>query len=221
MNGVFITLENQNLVAQRQTNTNKLYTESGMRFVYRGLLNPDFINNSYRKIAADAEIALGNVGSIIKALELEDFLQTKNDIRFFKRKNELFNIWANNFADTIRPHLFQTRMTFADKRNIADWKNIKLKKNAFWGGEPAAALLDNYLIPEQFVLYSSDSLTEIMKEYRLIPDQKGNLLYMLPPLKNETTADPFLIYAELILSKDSRCLEAAKRIKEKYIDNKL
>ena len=48
-------------------------------------------------------------------------------------------------------------------------------------------------------------------------------ILMLPPLNNtkeQEMADPFLIYAELINSKDSRCLEAAQRIKEKYIDTK-
>ena len=62
-----------------------------------------------------------------------------------------------------------------------------------------------------------------MKELKLIPDISGDIILMLPPLHNskeQEMADPFLIYAELINSKDSRCLEAAQRIKEKYIDTK-
>lgn len=220
---IYIYIDNQKVLAQRQTSNSKLYTESGMRFVYAGLLNPSFVKGTYREIAAEAEIALGNVGAIMKALEMENFLETKNENRAFKNTKALFDIWANNFADTMRPNLLQTRLAFADKQHAVNWRNVKLE-NAFWGGEPAVALLDKYLIPEQFVIYSNNTLHQIMKEYKLLPDQKGNVLYMLAPFKQKELperADPFIIYAELIQSKDSRCLEAAKRIKEKYIDPKL
>ena len=220
---IYIYIDNQKVLAQRQTSNSKLYTESGMRFVYAGLLNPDFVKGTYREISEAAEIALGNVGAVMEALEMEGFLETKNGIRDFKNKKALFDIWANNFVDTMRPHLLQTSLAFADKQHSLNWRNIKLE-NAFWGGEPAAALLDKYLIPEQFVIYSNNTLHQLMKEYKLVPDQKGNILYMLAPFKHKELperADPFIIYAELIQSKDSRCLEAAKRIKEKYIDPKL
>jgi hypothetical protein len=112
-------------------------------------------------------------------------------------------------------------MSFADKNMLRNWKNIELH-NAYWGGEPAANLLDKHLTPEQFVIYSHLTMHELMKTYKLMPDDiNGNILYMLPPFKNKEVpkiADPFIIYAELIESKDSRCLEAAQRIKEKYID---
>ncbi|MBL7888481.1 MAG: hypothetical protein JNL24_02950 [Bacteroidia bacterium] len=219
---IYIYIDNQKVEAQRKTSNSKLYTESGMRFVYAGLLNPNFVKGTYREIAAEAEIALGNVRLVMDALEMEGFLETKNGSRDFKNRNELFDVWANNFGDTMRPHLLQTRLAFANKQNALTWKNIQLK-NAFWGGEPAAALLDSYLIPEQFTIYSNYTLHQMMKEYKLVPDPKGNILYMLSPFKHKELpekADPFLIYAELIQSKDSRCLEAAKRIKEKYIDTK-
>lgn len=217
---LFIYIDNQKVLTQRQTSNSKLYTESGMRFVYAALLDPNFVGGTYREIAAEAEIALGNVGAIIDALELEGFLQTKNGTRTFKNMSALFDIWANNFGDTMRPHLLQRRLAFADKKNALNWKNMELE-NAYWGGEPAAALLDKFLVPEQFVIYSSLSLHQLMKQYKLIPDQAGNVLYMLPPFQRKEVperADPFIIYAELIESKDSRCLEAAQRIKEKYID---
>jgi hypothetical protein len=218
---VFIYINDQKVFAQRQTSNSKIYTESGMRFIYSLFLEPDLLNNTYRDIAAKAEIALGNVGAIIEALEKESFIQVKNKIRVIKNKEQLFNIWANDFNTTQRPHLFQRRMSFADKNMLRNWKSIELH-DAYWGGEPAANLLDKHLTPENFVMYSHLTMHQLMKTYKLIPDDiNGNILYMLPPFKNKELpkiADPFIIYAELIESKDSRCLEAAKRIKEKYID---
>jgi hypothetical protein len=218
---IFIYINDQKVFAQRQTSNSKIYTESGMRFIYSLFLEPDLLNNTYRDIAAKAEIALGNVGAIIEALEKESFIQVKNKIRVIKNKEQLFNIWANDFNTTQRPHLFQRRMSFADKNMLRNWKSIELH-DAYWGGEPAANLLDKHLTPENFVMYSHLTMHQLMKTYKLIPDDiNGNILYMLPPFKNKELpkiADPFIIYAELIESKDSRCLEAAKRIKEKYID---
>jgi hypothetical protein len=217
---IFIYINDQKVFAQRKTSNSKIYTESGMRFIYSLFLEPGLLNNTYREIASKAEIALGNVGAIIDALEKEGFIQIKNGARILKNKEELFNIWANDFNTTQRPHLFQRRMSFADKNMLRNWKNIELH-NAYWGGEPAANLLDKHLTPENFVMYSHLTMHQLMKTYKLIPDDiNGNVIYMLPPFKNKETpkiADPFIIYAELIESKDSRCLEAAQRIKEKYI----
>lgn len=218
---VFIFIDNQKVLAQRQTSNSKMYTESGMRFIYTCFLNPLILNATYREIANEAEIALGNVGAIIEALENEDIIQTRNNSRKINNASALFDIWANDYETAIRPKLFQRYLSFSDKNMRVNWKNIPLH-NSFWGGEPAANLMDNYLIPEKFVLYSTLNLQQLMKEYKLMPsDKEGEIIYMKPLLERKhlpDKADPFLIYAELILSKDSRCHEAAQRIKQKYID---
>lgn len=219
--GVYIFIDNQKSSEQRKSNNSKLFTEGGMRFVYAYFLNSEILNSTYRNIANEAEIALGSVGAVMEALEKEGFLQNRNNNRRMVNVDELFDLWANNFDTTIRPHLFQRALSFADKNMRTNWKMLDLH-DASWGGEPAANLLDHYLVPERFVLYSSMSMQELMKKYKLVPnDLGGEILWMLPPFEKNHSIDPFIIYAELIQSKDSRCLEAAKRIKEKYIDPKL
>lgn len=219
--GIYIFIDSQKSAEQRKSNNSKLFTESGMRFVYAYFLNPEIINSTYREIASEAEIALGNVGAVMESLKREGYLQNRNNKRSVVNVEELFDLWANNFDTTIRPHLFQRALNFTDKNTRSNWRMLDLD-DAAWGGEPAANLLDHYLVPEKFVLYSSLSMQELMKKYKLIPnDLNGEILWMLPPFKKSRPIDPFIIYAELIRSKDSRCLEAAKRIKEKHIDPKL
>ncbi len=205
----------------RVKNTAGIFTNNTMRLAYTLLLEPNLLNEPFRSISKKAEISLGSVGNALETLVEAGLLKVKNNEKTISDPIQLFETWANNYANTMRPHLFKQRLSFTDKTMLKDWKNI-LTKNDFWGGEPAANILDLYLSPEIFTIYSTRTLSEIMKAYKLMPDIKGNVLYMFPPFKERSSpgkmADPFLIYAELILSKDSRCLEAAKRIRDKYIE---
>lgn len=218
----FVFIDNQKVQEQRQTKTNKLFTEKGMRLIYALLLNNSIINATYRQIANEVDIALGTVGNLLNELEAEGFVKIQNDERRLQNKESLFEKWAGLYDTTLRPHLYQTRMKFSNRNDVLEWQNINLK-DAYWGGEPAANLLDNYLTPQEFIIYSEKTVTQLMKDLKLVPDIGGNVILMLPPLHkylDRKIADPYLIYAELINSKDSRCLEAAERIKEKYIDTK-
>lgn len=219
---ILVFIDNQKAQEQRVTKSNKLFTEKGMRLVYALLLNKELINYNYRQISKEVNIALGTVGKLLNELEQEGFILTMKNGRVLRNEVLLFDKWATAYGSTLRPHLFQKRLRFVNREDLLNWKNIHLK-NAYWGGEPAAYLLDKYLKPAEFVVYSEKTTTQLMKELKLVPDIGGEVLLMLPPLPNATEdkiADPFLIYAELINSKDSRCLEAAQRIKEKYIDKR-
>ena len=219
---LFVFIDNQKVQEQRQTKSGKLFTEKGMRLIYALLLNNNLINATYRQISAEADIALGNIGNLLNELKAEDFIKIKDDKRSIQNKEILFDKWAAAYGSTLRPHLFQKRLRFVNRQDILNWKNINLN-NAYWGGEPAAYLLDKFLSPQEFIIYSEKPTTQLMKELKLVPDIGGEIILMLPPLhssKEKKMADPFIIYAELINSKDSRCLEAAQRIKKKYIDTK-
>lgn len=108
--------------------------------------------------------------------------------------------------------------------NELSWKSIS-SKYFKWGGENAGALLTNYLRPEKYTMYTNTIKTTLMKDIQLIPDIKGEIeVYeqfwskdLIVESENEITVPPFLAYAELITSLDSRNRETAERIKEKYL----
>lgn len=217
---IFIDSEKAGKI-ERSKNAERLRTESGMRFLYAVLLNPNLLTMPYREISKEAEVSLGNIKPIIDAMEREGFLKTISGRKALKDKVKLFEFWANQYSKTLRPKLLQKTLSFADKSFRLNWKNLEIKEG-YWGGEPAANMLDKYLSPEIFVIFTPNSLHQLMKKYKLIPNEtNGEILYMTPPFKNRPlpeVADPYLIYAELISSNDSRCLEAADRIRKKYID---
>lgn len=214
--------DNQKSAPMRKSGTSKLFTFSGMKFIYALLLNPDLITKTYREIAVESEIALGSVGDIIQELITNGYLKERAGEKQLVDLKDLFEDWVDYFDERMVPHLLQETYVFADKSSYANWRELPTG-NRSWGGEPAAYLMDHYLKPGSFLIYSTDSPQNVMKQFRLIPDLRGDVTLMLPPLerrKMNNLADPFLIYAELMRSDDSRCHEAAQRIRAKYIDPK-
>jgi hypothetical protein len=62
-----------------------------------------------------------------------------------------------------------------------------------------------------------------MKNYGLMPDNKGNVIILEKfwdnTLENNNhSAHPILVYADLINTNDKRCLETAKMIYERHIE---
>jgi hypothetical protein len=89
-----------------------------------------------------------------------------------------------------------------------------------WGGEPGAALLTNYLTPENFTLYTDGHWQEVMQTLKLLPDKNGDIevLDMFWRQENrdwtKPIVPPLLIYADLMGSRIGRNLETAKLIRE-------
>ena len=89
----------------------------------------------------------------------------------------------------------------------------------FWGGEPAADLLTDYLKPEEFTIYTNETQQEIIKRYRWVPDDNGEIYGYKKFWNNDigNKAPALLVYAELMETKDSRCIETANLIYEQYL----
>lgn len=86
-----------------------------------------------------------------------------------------------------------------------------------WGGEPAAALIDNYLTPGNFTLYTERAPATLMKSGEVVPAADGAIAIYKKFWKDDIareTVPPVLIYADLIDSGNSRCIEAAKSIRD-------
>lgn len=207
---------------QRQSNSGKLWQPSGMRLIFSLLLNPELINESYRTIAHQSKLALGNIGAILNELVIDKYyVQYNNTFRIEDRKG-LLNRWIENYSVILRPKLVQGKFRFATPNDRNNWQKIKLK-NILWGAEPAAALLTNYLHPEKFVVYSELPVIEIMKQMHIVPDKNGEVEVLSTfwnveenNLNTKSTVPPLLIYAELNVSYDSRNRETAERIKKQY-----
>lgn len=141
-----------------------------------------------------------------------------------QNKKELLNKWIAAYEEKLKPSLEVGTFRFLNEEDFRNWKNLSLNPNkSWWGGEPAGDLLTNYLRPETLTIYTEETRNELIKNYRLIPDPKGNIRAYKKFWQidlDEKTAPPLLVYADLLSTNDSRCIETAQKIYDEYLQNK-
>ncbi len=213
--------KNQNTKTEKP---NRAFKAAGLKLIYLFLMNDNLLNQPQRTIAEEAGIALGNINYILNGLKEQKFLIQKGRTEFqIINKNELLQKWMNGFEEKLKPALHIGNFRFAKTDDERNWKQLKLKQHqTFWGGEPAGDIITHYLQPEVFTLYTGETRNNLIKNYRLVPDQNGNIKVYKKFWKdhdgfNETVVHPILAYTDLLNTGNSRCLETAKMIYDKHI----
>ena len=128
----------------------------------------------------------------------------------------------------VPPHIIEAiskHDIFLKNEDEHNWQKINLKPNhTFWGGEPAGGIITKYLNPEIFTLYTDETRNNLIKNYRLVPEPKGNIkVYKKFWAKNVTgnTVPPILAYVDLMNTGDQRNIETASKIYNNVLQNKL
>lgn len=225
--GLFIYINNRTVTPQRQPKEGKLWKQAGLKFLFAILQQPRLLNNPYRAIADITKCALGNIGPFIEELKEEGYVKEGVEngrvFLFLENKELLRNKWIELFNAVLKPKLKLGRFRFIDSRMMQDWQNIATD-DFYWGGEPAGALLTDFLQPEIFTVYTKKLKTKIMQQLRLVSDTNGNIELMeifwnIDQFNfQDKIVPPLLAYAELITSLDSRNRETAERIKQIHLD---
>jgi hypothetical protein len=96
---------------------------------------------------------------------------------------ELRHRWVAAYGETVRPKLVASQYRWLDPTlGRHGWQQVPLPPSTRWGGEPAAhLLLDGYLLPQDFILYSAATRGELMRTMRLVPDPDGVVQVLVPP----------------------------------------
>lgn len=204
--------------------TNRAFTKTGLKAVFHFLNNKAAINDNYRKIAEDTGIALGNVKYIIDGLTEAGYILkiNKNDIQL-KNVNPLLERWVAGYRETLKPTLLTGTFRFLDKQTRQNWRDLDLQDiDAVWGGEPAADLITDYLKATKLQLYTTLPKNQLIQQWKLLPDKDGELTIYNQFWKRtnttpELTAPPLLVYADLLITEDPRCIEAAELIYKNYL----
>lgn len=203
---------------------NRAFTKAGLKVVFQFLLDEEVINKPYREIAAMADVALGNIKYVLDGLREQGFIirLDKNRIKLLKRR-ELLDRWIDGYGNTLKPTLNIGTYRFLKEEERKNWKKLKLdEEKTVWGGEAAADLLTNYLIPAEWTIYTEEARNEIIKKWKFLPDTKGNVQIYEKFWNRKWSkkyAPELLVYADLMLTHDPRCMETAKLIFDKYLAN--
>lgn len=221
---LFLYIDTNEVTKTQKEKGNRAFTKTGLKVIFQFLLKPKLINQTQREIAEITNVALGNIPLIINGL-----LETNLIVRLNKNEyvinnyEELLNKWITEFEQTLKPTLFKQRFRFQNKDK--DWRTVPLNiDKTVWGGEPAGDIITNHLRPEKFTLYTKETTKDLILNYKLLPDDNGEITVYDMFWNNDyntNTAPNELIYTDLMITDDKRCIETAKLIFNEHIQPNL
>ncbi|MHA6279355.1 type IV toxin-antitoxin system AbiEi family antitoxin [Salinimicrobium sp. CAU 1759] len=221
-----IFVEGQKPPKKDKTNQSRAFQETGIKILFHLLNKPQHLQDSYRRIAEQAEVSIGSVSNVMNELEELNYLLKTNQKRILKNKNELLERWVIEYNAVLRPRIFRKKMRFIDPNQTKNWRNIDLNFShgrILWGGEPGGAILTENLRPEKYTLFTDLELSVIANKVRLIPSENGTVEILQKFWKNdsdnEAVAPALLIYADLISSGFGRNIEIAKEIRQNELQH--
>jgi hypothetical protein len=223
---ILLWLEGQKTTRETKEKTGRAFGKTGLKLVFHFLLDEQLINLPYREMADEAGIGFGNINVIMNDLKNQGFLLPVDKKRYkLVNKKELLQRWMVAYEEKLKPALRVGRFRFLKEEEFTHWKKIPLRNmETWWGAEPAADLLTNYLKPGELTLYTLEKKQDLIKHYKLVPDENGNVKvyqkFWNYDQVNENTVPPLLIYVDLVNTGDRRCIETAQKIYAKFLQDK-
>jgi hypothetical protein len=204
---------------EQKPKSTSLFRPAGIKFLLHLLSEPGLEERDYRELAEVTDIPKSTIGELMADLEKRDFLVYYRTKRRLVNKSELLRRWVEAFTENYRSKL--VRGKFHAPVDKADWwESVHIDQfQACWGGEVAAQKLVGHIKPEVITIYADSLLPKVQAQYRLRRDENGNIEVLKRFWKNQPNevAPPLVAYADLIYSSDSRNLETAQMIYEKYL----
>lgn len=217
---LFLYIDTQKPLDKENKKGNRAFTKTGLKVLFYLLQHKEAIHFTQREMAEQTLVGLGNIPQVIDGLKETGYLIPLNNKTYvWENRKELLNRWIAEYATLLRPKLVKERY-----RLKGDWKVLVFNtKKTVWGGEPAADILTNHLRPEKFILYTKENRTDLIRNYKLMPDKQGDIevLEMFWDQQEGNTAPPLLVYADLMLEGGKRNKETAEKIYNDFIQPNL
>lgn len=217
----WIWIEGNKVTREEKPIPNRAFTKAGLKVIHVLLIEQDAIRLPYREIAVRAGVALGNMTMVLAGLREGGYLlQLDKKTVTLQNKKELLERWIAGYGEVLKPALHMGNYRFADDR--VDWRNLVLAHGDVWGAEPAAYNITKYLDPEALTVYTAETIGRLMKNWKLIPDPNGQV-QVFQKFWMDNDGEPchhapyLLVYADLMLTNDPRCIETAEMIFNEHL----
>lgn len=209
----------------RPPRAGRAFQPSGLRVLFALLCTPDLAGRPTRTIAAQAGVANGTVGIVLRELREDGFLvalRQRRGKRTLRNLKGLLEQWTQAYARTLRPRLLVARYRPPEPDW---WRSVdpRVYRGVF-GGEAAEALLTGTLArPGIVTVYLPEAPGQFILANRLMnaPDGTAEIREKFWPFEyaweHPTLAPPILIYADLLATGDARCLEAAQHVYDQHL----
>lgn len=211
--------------------TSRAFTTAGLKVQFALICDPALADAPLRTIAAAAGVALGGVPAVLADLQRSGALLVQGKKRRLNATRRLLDDWAQDYARRLRP---KTLLKIYTSPHFDAWENWQLDPSQMlWGGEPAAKLLVQDLRPGVLTLYADTMPARLMVEQRMVQVSETLIQQRLIEQRVIELRRPFwgtlhiaefsgsvppaLVYADLLATGDSRCLETAEMIYDRYL----
>lgn len=198
-----------------------MFGVSGVKTIFALLSVPELISAPQREIARAAGVALGSVAAILNGLRDLGYWAEVSGKRRLLHRERLIQAWIEAYARVLAPTLEIGRFS-APQQNW--WRKVHpTEHDAAWGGETAAAVLQRHLVPEQAILYATETPSRLLLKHRLKADVQGRVVVRRrfwqfdSGLPRPDVVPPLLIYADLMIEGDARSTAAARVIRDAYL----
>ena len=201
-------------------NAGRVFQPGGLKVVFALLCNPEWTDQPYREIAGLAGVAHGTVGAVAVELQKLGFIAYVNGKRRLLERDRLLRQWAEAYVRTLRPKLMLGRY---DATEGHWWKGLTpAQYGVLLGGEPAAEKLTRHLRSTTVTLYGDKVESRLLLDFKLRPGSDGSVEVVKRFWAFDSSSDGLvplpLVYADLLMTGDARCLEAADLIYERILD---
>ena len=194
-----------------------VFQTAGIKLIFYLLHRFDNIDKPYRQIQEETGLSLGTIKNVIDELVYRHYVLLTDNGRRLKNKRKLLDLWVENYNQYLKPKLLLDTMDFRTVEHNRNWQNMKLPDGAYWGGESGAYLMDPYLTPGRFEIYTEVPATYLLQTGFVRYDIDGDIRVYKKFWEWNAKMDiapSILIYADLMGSGNSRCLEMAERLLE-------
>ncbi|RBQ11541.1 type IV toxin-antitoxin system AbiEi family antitoxin [Pedobacter miscanthi] len=204
--------------------TNRAFTKTGLKMVFYLMVHKEGINMPQRTLAGATDVALGNVKNVINGLEEAGYvLQVGPKRRLLQNKRLLLDRWIAGYGETLKPILHMGNFKLKPGHPLETLDNDLIEPGkTVWGGEPAGEWLTDYLKPRILTVYTAEKRNQAMVKLKLIPAVDGDIrlydkFWKDEPAEERPYAPALLVYADLMLTGDPRCVETAMMIYDKHL----
>jgi hypothetical protein len=200
-----------------------------LQLLFQFVTHPESVNWPVRQLEPAAGISKSRAAQARRQMMIEGLLKRSGKQYQLGPMSLLAERLVLGYAQVLRPKL--TLGAFRPPEKTSELFLDRLKKEMPPGvryslsGGPAADLLQHFYRGPEVTLFLKPSARAIQHQLRLLPDRDGPVtilsafgdLVFWEEREHHMLAPPWLIYAELLNSKDPRAHEAAQEFRTKFL----
>ncbi|HVH88071.1 MAG TPA: type IV toxin-antitoxin system AbiEi family antitoxin [Terriglobales bacterium] len=215
-----------------EVDSTKISSRAGVQLLFTLAAHPGAANWPTRQLAEVAGISKSIVARLKHRFVHSQILHSVGKELHLAAANEIRQELLVGYSEALYPRILLGRFRSAIRDTSEFLSHVSgtlADSHTRWAltGGPAAHLLQHYYRGEEIPIFVDKGSSDIQQRLRLLPDRAGPIkllaafgtLAFWRSIDNYTIAHPWLIFAELMQSEDSRAHEAAQELYTQFLSD--